>query len=56
MVRRMEMPALISRSAVLALGAAVLVSGLLGAGFAAWLDKGPRLFLALAETGLGWCF
>ncbi len=32
------------------------LAALLGAGFAGWLDRGAAMFLAMAETGLSWCF
>jgi hypothetical protein len=31
-------------------------AALAGAVFAMWVDNGPRLFMALAESGLAWCF
>lgn len=32
------------------------LAALLGAGLAGWLDRGTAIFLAMAETGLSWCF
>ncbi|MBZ0163144.1 MAG: hypothetical protein K8H74_10570 [Notoacmeibacter sp.] len=34
----------------------VAAAALLGAGLAGWLDKGAAIFLAMAESGLSWCF
>lgn len=31
-------------------------AALAGAACAMWVETGPRLFMALAETGLSWCF
>ncbi|MHB2264335.1 hypothetical protein [Aliihoeflea sp. PC F10.4] len=41
---------------VLLSAGAVLVSGVTGLAFAGWLDNGARIFMAMAETGLAWCF
>ncbi len=27
-----------------------------GAAFAAWVETGPGIFMALIESGLAWCF
>lgn len=27
-----------------------------GAAFALWAEHGPRMFMALVESGLSWCF
>lgn len=40
---------------ILAVGA-VLLSGATGLAFAGWMDSGARIFMAMAETGLAWCF
>lgn len=42
----------------LAIGAAAvaLLGGLAGLGFALWSQNGPRMFMALVESGLAWCF
>ncbi|HWK64308.1 MAG TPA: hypothetical protein VNS34_05170 [Rhizobiaceae bacterium] len=39
----------------LALGLAVLAA-VSGIAFASWVDKGAAIFMAMAETGLAWCF
>lgn len=36
--------------------AAVALSAATGLGFALWMQSGARMFLAMAETGLSWCF
>lgn len=38
--------------AALALGLAAAT----GVAFAAWLDKGAGIFIAMVESGLSWCF
>jgi hypothetical protein len=40
---------------LLAAGALALSAGT-GLAFAGWLDSGARIFMAMAETGLAWCF
>lgn len=40
---------------LLAAGALVL-SAVTGLAFAGWLDSGARIFMAMAETGMAWCF
>lgn len=40
---------------LLAAGALAL-SAATGLAFAGWLDSGARIFMAMAETGLAWCF
>jgi hypothetical protein len=50
-------PAAVPRSSLVWLtGAALALAALTGLAFAGWLDHGPRMFLALAESGLAWCF
>ncbi|MGI6856727.1 hypothetical protein [Mesorhizobium sp. 1B3] len=44
-----------SALAKLALGLAVLAAAS-GIAFASWVDKGAAIFMAMAETGLAWCF
>ncbi len=36
--------------------AAALMAALAGVAFAAWMDRGAKIFMAMAETGLSWCF
>jgi hypothetical protein len=36
--------------------AALSLSALTGVAFASWLDEGPEMFMALAQSGLAWCF
>lgn len=43
------------RMALWSLGGLALAGGT-GLAFAGWIDHGPRLLMALAETGLAWCF
>ncbi|WP_170314676.1 hypothetical protein [Aquibium carbonis] len=43
-------PALLSAAAFAGLAAAT------GVAFAAWGAHGPAMFMALAESGLSWCF
>lgn len=43
-------PALLSATALAAFAAAT------GMAFAAWDEHGPAMFMALAESGLSWCF
>ncbi|WP_187971001.1 hypothetical protein [Aquibium microcysteis] len=43
-------PALLSATILAALAAAT------GVAFAAWGEKGPAMFMVLAEGGLSWCF
>lgn len=46
-----------SNSRSLAAFAAMLAAAaLIGLGLAGWLDSGARMFMALAEAGLAWCF
>jgi hypothetical protein len=33
-----------------------LLGAAAGLGFAMWMDHGDRIFMALAENGLAWCF
>jgi hypothetical protein len=40
---------------LLAAGALAL-SAATGLAFAGWLDGGARIFMAMAETGMAWCF
>jgi hypothetical protein len=43
--------------AYLGLGlAAGLFAASTGLAFAAWLDHGPGMLMALAQSGLAWCF
>ena len=35
---------------------ALLLAGLGGAGFAAWIGEGDRLLFAMIQSGLAWCF
>ena len=37
-------------------GSAVILSAATGIAFAGWLDQGAGIFLAMAESGLAWCF
>ncbi len=41
--------------ATIALGVSVLAAAT-GLAFAAWLDKGAGIFMAMIESGLAWCF
>jgi hypothetical protein len=43
-------PVLLSATLLAALAAAT------GMAFAAWGQHGPAMFMALAESGLSWCF
>lgn len=36
--------------------AGAALTGLTGGAFAGWLNHGSEIFLAMAETGLSWCF
>jgi hypothetical protein len=38
------------------LGLAAAAAGLTGLAFALWVDHGPLIFSALAQSGLSWCF
>ena len=42
----------------LAIGAAVVavLGAIAGIGFALWSQNGPRMLMALMESGLAWCF
>ena len=42
----------------LAIGAAAvaLLGAIAGVGFALWSQNGPRMFMALVESGIAWCF
>jgi hypothetical protein len=49
----------VSRTLLLLSAAALGVAGgafLTGAAFAGWTTHGASIFMALAETGLSWCF
>ncbi|MER2536267.1 MAG: hypothetical protein ABTQ31_14015 [Rhizobiaceae bacterium] len=46
---------LAARLAAIAL-ACLALTVLTGAAFAGWLNHGAGIFLAMAETGLSWCF
>lgn len=35
---------------------ALALSAATGLAFAGWLDSGARIFMAMTETGLAWCF
>ena len=37
-------------------GAVALLGAVAGIGFALWSQNGPRMFMALMESGLAWCF
>lgn len=46
-----------TRSRFLVLAAtAALLSAATGAAFAAWAEHGAEIFLAMAASGLAWCF
>lgn len=51
----MKIASHIPASALLVLGLAVLAAAS-GIAFASWIDKGAAIFMAMAETGLAWCF
>jgi hypothetical protein len=36
--------------------AAVVLAALTGLAFAGWLERGPEMFMAMAQAGLAWCF
>ena len=36
--------------------ALALLGAATGLAFAGWLDRGAGIFMALAESGLSWCF
>jgi hypothetical protein len=36
--------------------AAIALAALTGLAFAGWLERGPEMFMAMAEAGLAWCF
>ena len=36
--------------------AAAAIAAATGAAFAAWIDHGAGIFMAMAESGLAWCF
>ena len=42
-------------AAKLALGVAALAAAT-GLAFAAWIDNGAGIFMAMVESGLAWCF
>lgn len=44
-----------SALAKVALGLAVLAAAS-GIAFASWIDNGAAIFMAMAETGMAWCF
>ncbi len=44
------------RSAVLAAVVTVVTAAATGAAFAGWANHGPEMFLAMAASGLSWCF
>jgi len=47
----------IRRSSILVLGASAgVLAAVTGAAFAAWIEHGANMFLAMAENGLSWCF
>ena len=48
-------PVSVATAAKIALGAALFAAAT-GLAFAAWLDHGAGIFMALVETGLAWCF
>jgi hypothetical protein len=48
---------IVMRSRFLLLAAtAALLSAATGAAFAAWAHHGAEIFLAMAASGLAWCF
>ena len=50
-------PSRIASSKFVALAGAVLVASLIsGAAFAGWTAHGSDIFVALAASGLSWCF
>ena len=48
-------PGLPARLAIGAAAVAVL-GAIAGIGFALWSQNGPRMLMALMESGLAWCF
>jgi len=34
----------------------VILAGATGAAFAAWIDNGAQILLAMAASGMSWCF
>lgn len=44
-----------SALAKIGLGLAILAAAS-GIAFASWVDKGAAIFMAMAESGLAWCF
>ena len=45
-----------ARPALLSVTALAAVAAATGMAFAAWGEHGPAMFMALAESGLSWCF
>lgn len=45
----------LSAHALPVLGALGLAA-IAGVGFAMWMENGPGIFMALAQSGLSWCF
>lgn len=47
-----------SSISTLAIGAVsvALLGAVAGIGFALWSQHGPRMFMAMIENGLAWCF
>jgi len=45
-----------SRAIVKLAVATVAFAAATGAAFAAWVDNGAQIFLAMAASGLAWCF
>jgi hypothetical protein len=53
----MSIPARKSLSLAVKIGLAVVaVAAATGVAFAAWVENGAAILLAMAETGLSWCF
>ena len=48
-------PVSVSFAAKLALGVAAFAAAT-GLAFAAWIDQGAGIFMAMVETGIAWCF
>ncbi|WP_157015812.1 hypothetical protein [Mesorhizobium xinjiangense] len=42
--------------AIKSVSTVVVLAGLSGIAFAMWAENGPRVLMAMAETGLSWCF
>lgn len=53
----MKTPSLASASTLAKIGLALAVlAAVTGIAFASWVDKGAAIFMAMAESGLAWCF